>query len=180
MGNRALARKGIYQPHLIAAGLRTNATREVVHFPDRRTRTGAEVGDGVSNADGFLRIIDHIKDMIITGGSNVYPREVEDALETHPAVAATSVFVVPHERCGEAVNAAVILRNPGAVPPEELIARVPKLKGSHQALKTVQFIDELPLTPVGKPDKKALRSRCTMVSAGSWAWADRKREEHEG
>jgi fatty-acyl-CoA synthase len=131
----------------------------------------------IARADdrGYLYIVDRAKDMIITGGFNVYPREVEDALTAHPAVLAAAVYGTPDEKWGEAVNAAVVLRAGAAadagadagagadvgagVTAAELIAHVKELKGSVQAPKSVQVLTELPMTAVGKVDKKALRQR---------------------
>jgi fatty-acyl-CoA synthase len=112
----------------------------------------------VRDPDGFLRIIDRTKDMIITGGFNVYPREIEDLLAEHPAVAQAAVIGLPHPKWGEAVTAIVVLRANRSVDADELIARVAERKGSFQAPKTVLFVDSIPQTPVGKPDKKALRA----------------------
>jgi fatty-acyl-CoA synthase len=115
----------------------------------------------IARADdrGYLYIVDRAKDMIITGGFNVYPREVEDALTAHPAVLAAAVYGTPDEKWGEAVNAAVVLRAGAGVTAAELIAHVKELKGSVQAPKSVQVLTELPMTAVGKVDKKALRQR---------------------
>jgi fatty-acyl-CoA synthase len=116
--------------------------------------------------DGFWYIVDRTKDMIVTGGFNVFPREVEDVVAQHPMVAQVGVIGVPHEKFGEAVTAVVVLR-PGAPRDEESIARmtaeiqeaVKERKGSVQSPKQVIVRDELPLTPLGKPDKRALRAR---------------------
>lgn len=112
----------------------------------------------IRDADGFLRIIDRTKDMIVTGGFNVYPREIEDILAEHPAVSQVAVIGVPHEKWGEAVAALVVLREGKKVDPQELIERVAQRKGSFQAPKVVEFIESIPQTAVGKPDKKALRA----------------------
>jgi fatty-acyl-CoA synthase len=113
----------------------------------------------VEDGDGFLRIVDRKKDMIVTGGFNVYPREIEDVLGAHPQVANCAVVGVPDAHWGEAVKAVVVLR-PGAAPcAEELIALVRERKGPVQAPKTVNFVDAIPVTSLGKPDKKALRAR---------------------
>jgi len=111
------------------------------------------------DAEGFLTIVDRTKDMIVTGGFNVFPREIELVLGTHPGVSAAAVIGVPHERSGEAVTALVVRRNGETVTADELVALVRKRKGSVHAPKAVHFLDEIPLTPVGKPDKKALRAR---------------------
>ncbi|WP_411267814.1 AMP-binding enzyme [Ketobacter nezhaii] len=113
----------------------------------------------IRDADGFLRIIDRTKDMIVTGGFNVYPREVEDILAEHAAVSQVAVIGVPHEKWGEAITALIVLREGETAEPEDLIQRVADRKGSFQAPKTIVFIESMPLTPVGKPDKKVLRER---------------------
>lgn len=122
---------------------------------------------GRMDRDGFLSIVGRKKDMIITGGFNVYPREVEDVLTSHPGVQQAVVFGLPHEHWGEAVTAAVTLR-PGTHTSNDLlnmlIAAVKMAKGSIQAPKTIHVVDAIPLTPVGKPDKKALASLVGLVS----------------
>ena len=112
-----------------------------------------------ADADGFLYIVDRSKDMIISGGFNVYPREIEDVLTQHPAVAAAGVIGVPDEKWGEAVKALVVLRRGTSVSAEELIALVRQAKGPVQAPKSVEFVDSLPVTGLGKPDKKAIRAK---------------------
>jgi fatty-acyl-CoA synthase len=113
----------------------------------------------VRDPGGFLRIVDRTKDMIVSGGFNIYPREIEDIIGEHPAVSQVAVIGVPHPKWGEAVKALVVSRPGARAKPEELIAMVAKRKGSFQAPKLVEFIDSIPQTAVGKPDKKALRAR---------------------
>ncbi len=115
----------------------------------------------VRDADGFLRIIDRTKDMIVSGGFNIYPREIEDILAEHPAVAQAAVIGTPHEKWGEAVTALIVLRAGQSVKPQALIELVTQRKGSFQAPKVIEFIDSIPQTAVGKPDKKILRARYT-------------------
>jgi fatty-acyl-CoA synthase len=115
----------------------------------------------VRSADGFLRIVDRKKDMIVTGGFNVYAREVEDVLVEVPGVRQAAVIGVPDPKWGEAVKALVVLEPGVTVTAEALIAAVRDRKGAVQAPKSVEFIDAVPVTPLGKPDKKALRSRYT-------------------
>jgi fatty-acyl-CoA synthase len=115
---------------------------------------------------GFLTIVDRKKDMIVSGGFNVFPREVEDVISTHPALAAVAVIGVPSDTWGEAVKAVVVLREGATLDADELMALVKERKGSHHAPKSVDVVDSIPLTPLGKPDKKALRARY-------WAGADR-------
>ncbi|RDI68185.1 AMP-binding protein [Nocardia pseudobrasiliensis] len=114
---------------------------------------------------GLLTIVDRAKDMVVTGGFNVYSREVEDVLVQHPAVGQAAVIGVPDPKWGEAVLAVVITNAP--VTADELIAFVKEHKGSVHAPKRVEFVDSLPLTAVGKPDKKQLRARY---------WADTDRQ----
>lgn len=108
---------------------------------------------------GYLYIVDRSKDMIISGGFNVFPREVEDVLTKHPDVAAAAVIGVPDPKWGEAVKAVVVLKPGARTQAEALIALVREAKGAVQAPKTVDFVDQLPVTGLGKPDKKALRAR---------------------
>lgn len=117
-------------------------------------------GDMATRDDeGFLYIVDRKKDMIISGGFNVFPREIEDVLGTHPAVSAVAVIGVPDDKWGEAVKAIVVPRPGHEVAADELTALVKKEKAASYAPKTVDVVDELPLTAVGKPDKKVLRAR---------------------
>ncbi|MDP3892475.1 fatty-acid--CoA ligase FadD8, partial [Nocardioides sp.] len=112
--------------------------------------------------EGFWYIVDRTKDMIVTGGFNVFPREVEDVVATHPAVAQVAVIGTPDEKWGEAVTALVVLRE-GAAYSEDLAREISELvkerKGSVQAPKQVLAVDAIPLTGLGKPDKKTLRAR---------------------
>jgi len=111
--------------------------------------------------EGFLYIVDRTKDMIVSGGFNVFPREVEDVLATHEAVAQVAVIGVPDEKWGESVKAVVVLK-PGFEAGDDLAASlralVKQAKGSIQSPKSVDFVEAIPLTPVGKPDKKAVRA----------------------
>jgi fatty-acyl-CoA synthase len=114
-----------------------------------------------ADEDGFWYIVDRTKDMIVTGGFNVFPREVEDVVATHPAVAQVAVIGTPHERYGEAVTAVVVARNGGLTETDiaEITALVKERKGSVHAPKQVLTVEAIPLTGLGKPDKKALRAR---------------------
>lgn len=141
---------------LVMNGYRDNAELTAEAFSGDWLHSGDVA---VRDEDGFLRIIDRTKDMIVTGGFNVYPREVEDILAEHPAVSQVAVIGVPHEKWGEAVTALVVLRKGQSIEPAQLIDMVAERKGSFQAPKQVKFIESIPLTPVGKPDKKVLRAR---------------------
>ncbi|MEJ2864767.1 AMP-binding protein [Actinomycetospora flava] len=112
----------------------------------------------VRDAEGFLHLVDRKKDMIITGGFNVYPREIEDVLTGHESVSQAAVVGVPDDRWGEAVAAFVVARPGAEVDVTALTALVRERKGPHQAPKQVRIVPELPTTGVGKIDKKALRA----------------------
>jgi fatty-acyl-CoA synthase len=112
-----------------------------------------------ADEEGYLYIVDRKKDMIISGGFNVYPREIEDVLTSHSDVAIAAVVGVPDDKWGEAVKALVVLRPGAAVGADDLIALVRERKGAVYAPKSVDFIDDLPLTGVGKADRKAVRAR---------------------
>jgi fatty-acyl-CoA synthase len=108
---------------------------------------------------GFLTIVDRKKDMIVSGGFNVFPREIEDVIATHEGVAAVAVVGIPDEKWGEAVTAIVVPREDVDLDVAELIALVKDRKGPHYAPKSVEVVDSIPMSPLGKPDKKALRAR---------------------
>jgi len=115
---------------------------------------------------GYMYILDRKKDMIVSGGFNIFPREIEDVLTQHADVAMCAVVGVPDDKWGEAVTAIVVPRA-GAMPDaDELINLVKAHKGSAHAPKRVEFVKELPVTAVGKVDKKVLR-------ASFWAGRDR-------
>ena len=111
-----------------------------------------------ADEQGYFFIVDRKKDMIVSGGFNVYPRDVEDVISSHPAVAMVAVIGVPDAKWGEAVTAMVQLKPGQQVDPHLLIDMVRDKKGKVQAPKLVQFVAEMPRTAVGKIDKKALRA----------------------
>jgi len=112
----------------------------------------------IRDPGGYLRIVDRTKDMIISGGFNIYPRDIENVIAEHPAVAEVAVIGVPHEKWGEAVHAVVVLKPGMSATEAELCGPVATRKGAYQAPKSLDFVDAIPQTPVGKPDKKALRA----------------------
>jgi acyl-CoA synthetase (AMP-forming)/AMP-acid ligase II len=109
--------------------------------------------------EGFLYIVDRKKDMIVSGGFNIFPREIEDVLFEHPSVKGAAVIGIPHEKWGEEVKAVVVLHEGKSVEEGELIKFVKERKGSLMAPKTVEFWDGIPLTNLGKVDKKAMRAK---------------------
>jgi fatty-acyl-CoA synthase len=108
---------------------------------------------------GYLYIVDRSKDMIVSGGYNIYPREVEDVLFEHPAVKGAAVIGVPDEKWGEAVKAIVVLHEGKTAAESEVIEFVKARKGSLMAPKSVEFWDAIPLTNLGKLDKKKIREK---------------------
>ncbi|MBZ0129563.1 MAG: AMP-binding protein [Rhodobacteraceae bacterium] len=116
------------------------------------------MGDlGKIEADGYIYLADRKEDMIITGGYNVYPAEVEHALSAHPAVAECGVFAVPDAKWGEAVQAAVVLRAGMSVSEADLIDFAKKHLVNFKVPKAIAFQAELPKTPVGKIIRRVLR-----------------------
>ncbi len=125
---------------------------------EEATRNGwFHTGDiGVIDEDGYLSIVDRKKDMILRGGFNVYPRELEEVIVTHPAVSLAAVIGVPDERLGEEVKAFVV-RKPGMeVSEEELLAWFREQFAAYKYPRTVEFVDALPVGPTGKILKRAL------------------------
>jgi acyl-CoA synthetase (AMP-forming)/AMP-acid ligase II len=117
-------------------------------------RTGdiGHVDDG-----GFVFISDRIKDMIITGGENVYSQEVERAIATHPAVAEVAVIGIPDDRWGESVKAVVALAPGASAQPDEIIAFTRERLAAYKCPRTVEIVDALPRNPNGKVLKRELR-----------------------
>ena len=116
--------------------------------------------DDIARADdrGYMFILDRKKDMIVSGGFNIYPREVEDVLATHAGVLMVAVMGAPDDKWGEAVTAFVVARGDAPPTAQELIDLVKQRKGSAHAPKHIEFVTQLPLTGVGKIDKKKLRA----------------------
>ncbi|GAB2928034.1 long-chain fatty acid--CoA ligase [Nonomuraea sp. N2-4H] len=132
---------------------RPEATAEVMR--DGWFRTG---DIATRDADGYYSIVDRAKDMIIRGGFNVYPRELEEVLVTHPDVSLAAVVGVPHESHGEEIKAYVI-RNPGAtITEDELIAWCKENMAAYKYPRIIEFRDSLPMTATGKILKRELRS----------------------
>ena len=114
---------------------------------------------GFLDADGYLYLVDRVKDMIVSGAENVYPAEVESALHDHPAVQDCAVIGVPDARWGEAVKALVVLAPAMVVEAAELIAFARGRIAGYKVPKSIDFVDTLPRNPSGKILKKELRAR---------------------
>jgi fatty-acyl-CoA synthase len=112
----------------------------------------------VRDTEGYLYIVDRTKDMIISGGFNIYPREVEDALMSHEAVASAAAIGVPDAKWGEAVKAFVVLKAGAAADPAELQAHVKAKRGAPWSPKSIEFVADIPVTGLGKIDRKVLRA----------------------
>nr|WP_238344384.1 long-chain-fatty-acid--CoA ligase [Ramlibacter lithotrophicus] len=115
---------------------------------------------GRRDAQGFIYVIDRKKDMIISGGANIYPSDIEDALMRHPAVAECAVFGVPDELWGEAVAAAVVLRAGHAPDEAALIAYLRGHLGGYKVPKKLWIMNALPKNATGKILKRELRVQC--------------------
>lgn len=141
-----------------------NNMAEYWNLPEETAATLVEgwlrTGDiGRRDEDGFLYLVDRKKDIIITGAFNVYPREVEDVLYRHPAVAEAAVVGVPDAEWGEAIKAFVVLRPGAAASAEELIQLCRDNLADYKKPRSVEFVSSLPLSPVGKISRRALRQR---------------------
>jgi long-chain acyl-CoA synthetase len=114
---------------------------------------------GYLDADGFVFVVDRVKDMIISGGENIYSAEVENALCQHVSVRTCAVIGIPSERWGESVHAFVILKQGEAATAEELILHCKALIAGYKCPRTIEFVDQLPLSGPGKILKTELRKR---------------------
>jgi acyl-CoA synthetase (AMP-forming)/AMP-acid ligase II len=147
----------------VMAGYWNNHAATVETLRDGWLHTG-DLGE--ADNEDFIFVVDRVKDMIVSGGENIYSREVENALMSHPAVADAAVVGAPDERWGEIVTAFVVKRAGHDVTADEVIAHCREKIASFKRPRTVKFIDELPKLPNGKVEKFKLR-------APLWAGRDR-------
>ena len=112
---------------------------------------------GTMDDEGYIYIQDRVKDMIVSGGENVYPRVVEDVLFQHPAVADAAVIGVPDKQWGETVMAILVLKEGETATEEEIIEHCRDKLGGFERPRSVNFIEELPRNPSGKVVKRELR-----------------------
>jgi acyl-CoA synthetase (AMP-forming)/AMP-acid ligase II len=112
---------------------------------------------GVLDEDGYIYIQDRVKDMIVSGGENIYPRVIEDVLFKHPAVADAAVIGVPHEQWGETVKAIVVIKDGTEASEEEIIEFCRDKLGGYERPRSVDFVKALPRNPTGKVLKRQLR-----------------------
>ena len=113
---------------------------------------------GYQDLEGYLYIHDRVKDMIVSGGENVYSAEIERILERHPGVAQVAVIGVPDARWGEAVKAMIVLRQGTSASEKDLIDFCRRSLAGYKLPKSVTFVDDLPRTPSGKAQKAVLRA----------------------
>jgi fatty-acyl-CoA synthase len=121
---------------------------------------------GQADQDGYVYVVDRLKDMVITGGENVYPAEVEAVLYHHPAIAEVAVLGTPHERWGEAVTAVVALNPGAALTLEELSAFARDQLAGYKIPLRLEFVDALPRNPAGKVLKYQLLEQLTTPPEG--------------
>jgi len=139
-----------------------NVMRGYLNQPEETARTLAggwlHTGDvGYFDDGGYLVLVDRVKDMIIRGGENIYPKEIENVLYGHSAVLEAAVVGRPHDVLGEEPVAFVALRTPGSATQEELIEQCHAVLARYKVPRALTILDSLPKNPVGKIDKPALR-----------------------
>jgi acyl-CoA synthetase (AMP-forming)/AMP-acid ligase II len=138
-------------------------TARVIHG-DNWVRSGDA---GYMDEDGYVFIQDRVKDMIVSGGENIYPAEVENAMHSHPDIAEVAVIGVPDPKWGEAVKAVVVPRPGRAASAEDILAYTRARVAGYKVPKSVDFVDALPRSATGKILKRELR-------APYWAGKDRQ------
>jgi long-chain acyl-CoA synthetase len=145
-----------------------NVMRGYLNRPEATAETVVNgwlhTGDvGILDEDGYLRIVDRIKDMIIRGGENIYPKEIESVLGAHQAVLEAAVIGAPHTVYGEVPVAFVVLYPGAAVTTEELVERCKRNLTKIKIPVAIHIVDHLPKNAVGKIDKPALRASLTAA-----------------
>ncbi len=141
---------------------RDEATREVMRGGWFHTGDVATV-----DADGYFFIVDRKKDLIIRGGYNVYPREIEEVLYTHPAVREAAVIGVPHDSLGEEVGAAVVLKEGEQVRTEDLREYMRQKVAAYKYPRVIWLMDELPKGPTGKILKREIKAPEAITASGA-------------
>ncbi|MGB8874663.1 MAG: long-chain-fatty-acid--CoA ligase, partial [Solirubrobacteraceae bacterium] len=143
-------------PNVMAGYFNRPAETAAAVTADGWLRTG---DGGYLDDEGYLFLTDRVKDMIVSGGENVYPIEVEEVLAQHPDVADVAVIGVPDEHWGEAVKALVIARDGRAASPADVLAFARAHLAGYKLPRSIEFVDDLPRTPTGKVLKRELRGR---------------------
>jgi len=114
---------------------------------------------GYLDQKGYVYLVDRKKDMIVSGGFNVYAVEVENAINSHPAVEQSAVISIPHQEWGEAVHAEVVLKENLVISEEELINFCKGKIGKYKVPKSISFVTGLPTSPVGKVLRRQVREK---------------------
>ena len=153
---RAVGEVWLRAPNVMAGYFDRPQETAATLTPDGWLRTG---DGGYVDEEGYLFLTDRVKDMIVSGGENVYPVEVEEVLAQHPDVSDVAVIGVPDPRWGEAVKALVITRDGGTPTAAELIAFARERLAGYKLPRSIELVDELPRTPTGKVLKRELRER---------------------
>ncbi|HHX05983.1 MAG TPA: AMP-binding protein, partial [Pseudomonas sp.] len=133
--------------------LREDATKEVID-DEGWLRTG---DIAIIQEDGYIRIVDRKKDMILVSGFNVYPNEIEDVLATLPAVLQSAAIGIPDEKSGEAIKVFIVVRPGESLTKEQVTDHMRSNLTAYKVARKVEFRDELPTTNVGKILRRALR-----------------------
>jgi len=141
-----------------------NIMKEYFNDPEATAETIIDgwlhTGDmGKRDEEGYLYVVDRKKDMIISGGENIYPREIEELLHTHPKIEDVAVIGVPDDRWGETVKAVVVLKKGEALSKEDLIAFCRERLAHYKCPRHIDFVKELPKTSTGKIIKRVIRER---------------------
>ncbi|MEH6581367.1 MAG: AMP-binding protein [Halioglobus sp.] len=135
-----------------------------LNMPEKTAETLVDgwliTGDaGYLTEDGYLHVVDRIKDMIITGGENVYSAEVESIIMQHPGVEQSALIGIPDDKWGERVHAEVILKDGTSLSEQDVIGHCKNFLAGYKIPKSVAFVHSIPLTAVGKVDKVAIREK---------------------
>ncbi len=146
----------VVRGHNVFAGYLDNPAATAEAVVDGWFRTG---DIGRKDEQGFISIVDRKKDLIIRGGFNVYPREVEEVLMRYPGVVQVAVIGVPDQRYGEEVCAVVVPTSPGTVDADALVDWAREQLGRHKYPRRVEVVDALPLGPTHKVLKRELRKQ---------------------
>jgi long-chain acyl-CoA synthetase len=154
----------VVRGHNVFAGYLDDPEATAQVMVDGWFRTG-DIGS--KDDEGFISVVDRKKDLIIRGGFNVYPREVEEVLARHDGVAQVAVVGVPDEQRGEEVCAVVVPTAPGAIRPDELVAWSRERLGRHKYPRLVEIVDALPVGPTHKVLKRELRAQLARDRAGA-------------
>jgi acyl-CoA synthetase (AMP-forming)/AMP-acid ligase II len=146
----------VIRSHSVATGYYKNPRETAEAFQDGWLHTG---DIGFKDADGWLYISDRKKDMIVSGGLNIYPSEIENVLMAHAAVQDCAVIGVPDEQWGEAVKAVIELKPGFSVNEAQLAAACRAVLAGYKVPKSIEFWPEIPRSPVGKVLKRVIRDR---------------------